>query len=120
MRILSFTDEGAELIGDFGSSGAAAVNLAMGFGETHAYAVYFEPGGLIGPHRAEFAQLFIVVGGQGWVASEDGVKHPISAGQLAHIEKDEMHSKGSDGGMSAIMLQVTDLVAQVSLPTYLA
>jgi len=76
----------------------------------HEYAVHFKARGAIGPHRAGFGQLFIVTEGCGWVAGADGVRHAIAPGEVAHIEKGEVHSKGSDEGMSALMVQMTDLV----------
>jgi quercetin dioxygenase-like cupin family protein len=92
----------------FSSSGASSVDLAHGTGESHAYAIHIIPGGLIGPHPAGFDQLFLVMSGSGWVAGNDGIRHKVEPCHGAFVPKGETHSKGSETGMVAIMIQVTD------------
>lgn len=93
------------------SHGAAAVRLADGHGEAHAYLLSFEAGGAIGRHEAGYGQLFIVLAGQGWVAGDDGLRVEISAGDIVMFDRGEQHAKGSDTGMSVVMVQVRDLNA---------
>jgi quercetin dioxygenase-like cupin family protein len=114
MQLVEFA-AGHEPITLYQSQGAFALPLADGRGEGHVYCVRFAPGGAIGPHEATFGQLFLVVAGSGWVSGGDGVARPLGAGQGAMIERGEVHAKGSDVGMTAIMVQLTDLVA--SLPS---
>ena len=71
------------------------------------YAVYIEPGGSIGSHEAGFDQLFLIVRGSGWASDANGAKYELREGQGAVIRKGEMHSKGSDAGMFAIMVQAS-------------
>jgi len=73
------------------------------------YAVHFAPGGHIGQHPAGFGQLFCAVLGAGWVAGADGVRHEVRAGQAAVIARGEVHAKGSDTGLTALMVQIADL-----------
>lgn len=68
----------------------SAVELAEGEGEAHAYVQYIDPGGEIGPHRAEFGQLYLAVSGSGWVAGGDGRRVPLAQGQVAHIQRGEI------------------------------
>jgi quercetin dioxygenase-like cupin family protein len=89
---------------------ASSIDLAEGEGEAHAYVVYFEQGGVIGPHEAGFGQLFVALSGDGWVAGADGVRMPLAQGQAAHISRGEIHSKGSETGLTALMVQVRDLI----------
>ena len=63
---------------------------------------------MIGPHEAGFGQLFLAVSGDGWVAGEDGVRQPLREGESAFIARGEIHSKGSDTGLTALMVQVRD------------
>lgn len=105
IRLISFTADEARRIDQFDSRGASSVDLAHGEGEAHAYAIHIEPGGVIGPHPAGFDQLFLVVRGSGWVAGADGVRHAVGLERGAFIPTGEMHSKGSDVGMLAIMVQ---------------
>jgi quercetin dioxygenase-like cupin family protein len=88
------------------------VPIADGVGEAHVYWIAFEPGGVIGPHEAGFGQLFVPVDGAGWVAGQDGRRLAVSPGESAFIARGEMHSKGSDSGMTALMLQVRDLATR--------
>lgn len=90
---------------------ASSIPLAEGEGEAHAYVMYFEPGGEIGPHEAGFGQLLFAVSGNGWVAGGDGERHALAEGQGAFIHRGEIHSKGSETGLVALMVQVRDLAA---------
>ena|SRR5215813_4831840 len=109
MIILSFSERQAEPIELFESVRASSVHLGDGEGEAHVYCVRFGPGGKIGEHPTGFCQLFLVVQGSGWVSGQDGKRVELSAGQGAYFSRGETHSKGSDTGMTAIMIQVTEL-----------
>jgi quercetin dioxygenase-like cupin family protein len=71
--------------------------------------VYFEAGGVIGPHEAGFGQLFLPLAGSGWVAGADGEHVAIGEGEAAFISRGEVHAKGSETGLTALMVQVRDL-----------
>lgn len=105
IQLFEFSAGKATSIPQFDSHAASSVDLAHGAGEAHAYAIHIEAGGVIGPHPAGFDQLFLVVRGSGWVAGADGVRHAVGAERGAFIPTGELHSKGSDLGMLAIMVQ---------------
>ena len=109
MRRIEFTPDRADPIARFESVAASSVPLGHGEGEAHVYCVRFEAGGRIGRHEAGFDQLFLVVQGEGWAEGGDGERVTLSAGQGARFEKGEPHAKGSDVGMTAIMVQVSAL-----------
>jgi hypothetical protein len=109
MRVIDAGRGPAEAIDRFESRDAWAHELAEGHGATHVYSVHIDAGGEIGPHEAGFDQLFIVVAGSGWGAGPDGVREALTAGQAALFRKGELHSKGSEEGLSAIMVQVDAL-----------
>ncbi len=111
MRILDLDALPVAAITDYGSVAAAAVELAHGGGEGHVYVLRFEPGGVIGPHPAGFGQLLVPLEGRGWAAGGDGVRRPLARGQVAVIAPGEVHSKGSDEGMTALMIQLSTLAA---------
>lgn len=111
MHLLDFTSAREAPISVYDSHGAYALPLGDGRGEGHVYCIRFEPGGVIGPHEAGFGQLFLVVAGSGWVSADDGVRRPLSVGKGAFIARGEVHAKGSDTGLTAIMVQLTDLAA---------
>jgi quercetin dioxygenase-like cupin family protein len=105
IRLIDFSAETARPIELFSSSSASSTELAHGSGESHAYAIHFAPGGLIGPHPAGFDQLFLVVQGSGWVAGSDGVRHSVGTNRGVFIPQGEVHSKGSAPGMVVVMVQ---------------
>jgi len=109
MQLIDAAPERATAIREFEAAGAAALAVASGAGAAHVYMLYIEPGGQIGPHVAGFGQLLVPLTGSGWVAGADGVKLALAPGQVAHWSRGELHSKGSDVGMSALMIQVRDL-----------
>lgn len=116
MKILRFDPSAAEPIGTrlYEVDRAASTEVAEGSGEAHAYVIYFEPGGIIGPHEAGFGQIFFAVAGDGWAAGEDGERVPVAEGEAAFIHRGEVHSKGSETGMTALMIQVRDLAVLTS------
>jgi quercetin dioxygenase-like cupin family protein len=107
IHLIDFGAQFARAIERFGSSGASSVELAHGNGESHAYAIHFAPGGAIGPHPAGFDQLFLVVQGSGWVAGADGIRLSLGANRGAFVPRGEIHSKGSETGMLALMVQAS-------------
>src|ERR1700752_4245036 len=109
MRTVEFNRALAQPITLFDSTGASSVPLGDGSGEAHVYCVHIDAGGRIGPHPAGFGQLFLVVAGSGWVAGADGVRVALRVGQGAFFERGDYHSKGSETGMAAIMVQVGEL-----------
>ncbi len=111
VRILQPDAAMAEMIGSrpYEVKLASSITLAEGEGEAHAYVLFFKAGGEIGPHEAGFGQLFFAVSGTGWVAGGNGVRLPLAEGQAALIERGEVHAKGSDTGLTALMIQVRDL-----------
>jgi len=109
VKVIETTREHAERIDRFRSHGAWSNALGDGAGASHVYMLHFDAPGEIGPHEAGFDQLFVVVVGAGWGAGADGVRVPLRVGQMAVFERGELHAKGSDDGMTAIMIQVDSL-----------
>ncbi len=93
----------------YDSDRSRSAQLAAGRGEARAHVVQFDAGGRIGAHEAGFGQLFTFVVGRGWVAGPDGRRVPLVPGDVAWFARGEVHSKGSDDGGTALMIQVKDL-----------
>ena len=87
--------------------------LRPGRAAAHAYVLHFEADGVIGPHQAGFGQLFFAMSGEGWVAGDDRLRHPLREGEAAFIRRGEVHSKGSENGLVALMIQVRDLALRM-------
>lgn len=111
MYVIDLRTTAVAPIAEFGSIGASAAHLASGGGDAHVYVVQIGAGGVIGPHDAGFDQLFVPVSGEGWAAGADGVRHSIGVGQAALITRGERHEKGSETGLTALMVQVGHLPA---------
>jgi quercetin dioxygenase-like cupin family protein len=91
---------------------AESALLADGSGEARFWLVRIEAGGEIGRHEAGFGQLFLVVEGSGWAAGGDGERIPVAAGQGVWIARGEQHAKGSEKGLTALIVQVRDVAPQ--------
>lgn len=111
MRVLPLGSVQPTRITQYGSARAESARIADGQGEAHVHLITFEPGGVIGPHEAGFGQLLFVLDGTGWVAGADGHRVPLASGDVAFIGRGELHSKGSDRGATALMIQVRELEA---------
>lgn len=96
-------------IEEYGSVGASAWPIADGTGEAHVYHVRIGPGGRIGPHPAGFGQLFVVLEGSGWVEGGSSERLDVGVGEAVFVERGEVHAKGSEAGMTALMIQVRDM-----------
>jgi quercetin dioxygenase-like cupin family protein len=112
VEILRIDASAAEPIGPrpYVADNASSVKILEGSGEAHAYVLHFAPGGEIGPHEPGFGQLFVALSGSGWVAGADGQRVELDQGETAFFPRGEVHSKGSESGMTALMVQVRDLV----------
>ena len=110
MRIVRPTENAAGRIGlrPYVVRNTSSLEIAEGEGEAHAYVLYFEPGGEIGPHEAGYGQLFLALSGEGWGAGGDGNRQLLATGEAAFISRGEIHSKGSEIGLTALMVQVRD------------
>ena len=109
MQLFDLGNEVAEPVTNFESTGVSSVKGATGSGEGHIYTLHFDAGGQIGRHPAGPAQLFIVVAGAGWVEGQDGVRSDVKTGEAAFFSPGEVHAKGSESGMTAIMVQLDRL-----------
>ena len=109
MKLIEFSTEHARPVELFESVNASSVALGDGAGEAHVYCLYFGPGGSVGEHRTGFGQLFLVIQGEGWASGRGGQRIALSAGQGVYFERGELHAKGSETGMVAIMVQVAEL-----------
>lgn len=104
MRIVHFDRDQSKPIEVFHATGAANVHIGSGRGESHIEALYVGAGGQVGPLTADAPHLFLVVEGRGWVAGPDGARKALTAGQGAYLGPDEVHSAGTDAGMTVVIV----------------
>jgi quercetin dioxygenase-like cupin family protein len=70
-------------------------------------------GGEIGRHPTVVDQLFLVVSGRGQVCGDDGVWHPIGAGQAALWTAGEQHTTRAEEDLVAVVVEMPDLAPTV-------
>jgi hypothetical protein len=98
-------DRGERLVRSFGSQGFRATRIAAGTGQVSLTCLTVEPGGVIGTHPATGAQLFLVIAGEGWAAGPDGERVPIAAGWGVRWDAGEIHTSGTDTGLTALSIE---------------
>jgi quercetin dioxygenase-like cupin family protein len=101
----------AELTGEreidrFESVAARVRRLAP---EAHVVVIELGAGGTLGRHPAASQQLFAVIRGSGWVVGDDGEREPITAGKAVLWEAGEDHGSGSEGGMTALVVEADSI-----------
>ncbi|AYV66704.1 cupin [Niallia circulans] len=67
------------------------------------------PKGILANHQAPVPQLFHVVEGEGWVRDIDDRKLLIKKGEAVFWEQGEWHETGSDTGLTAFVIQASNL-----------
>ena len=95
------------VVTEHGSTGLHLTEAARLSADGHfrVHVAQVSPGGVLGRHPGRWWQLFYVAAGNGWVAGEDGERHPIGQGQAVLWLPDEVHESGSDDGMTVVMVQ---------------
>jgi hypothetical protein len=107
VKIVAF--EPTREITRFDSHGATIGGVARASGQVRVSLLQLEAGGVVGAHPAACPQLFLVVAGSGWVRSGDDAPEPLAAGEAALWETAEVHESGTDGGLTAVIVEAESL-----------
>ncbi len=107
-QLIRFDKSVASAVENYGARATSSVHLGSGSGESHAYVLHFDAGGEIGEHETGFGQLFVVVAGAGWVLSGSD-RYEVELGDAVFLPRGVMHAKGSESGMTAVMIQMSEL-----------
>jgi len=103
MKILGIDTAKAHAVEAYGSRAFALTHIAAGRARlSHAVLAL---GGCIGRHPASQQQLLLVIDGDGEVSGDDGVFHPIAAGQAALWQQGEEHETRSEAGLAALIFE---------------
>ena len=116
MKIFRFDRDTGRAVDRFNSSGFVLTNVAFLLEEVNLHYAYLEPQGVIGYHKANMPQLFLVIHGEGWVRGESPEKAAIQTGQAVYWEDGELHEIGTETGMTAIILEAQDFDESVWVP----
>ncbi|GII98667.1 Cupin domain-containing protein [Sediminihabitans luteus] len=68
---------------------------------------YLEPGASLPRHPAGADQTFLVIGGEGLVAGDDDVAHPVRAGDAVEWVRGEQHTSWATTAMQVLIVQRT-------------
>ena len=104
MEVFTF-DRAEHQVTGHNSIGVHATRIAQFAESARATCLTVAPGGVIGTHPASSHQVLLIVAGSGWVAGSDGVRIAVTSGQAAHWAPGEVHTTGSDTGLTAIALE---------------
>jgi hypothetical protein len=104
LKIYRFDANVGKSIDNFGSHFIFS-RIARFNTESRVSCFHLDPSGRVGYHQATTPQLFLAVGGEGWVRDETSGQVPISFGRAVFWGKDEWHEAGSDTGLIAIVIE---------------
>jgi quercetin dioxygenase-like cupin family protein len=104
VEVFTFDRSEHEVTGD-GSIGLHATRIAQFTATARATCLALAPGGVIGTHPASSHQVLLIVTGSGWVSGNDAARVPVTAGQAAYWAPGEVHTTGSDTGLTAVALE---------------
>jgi quercetin dioxygenase-like cupin family protein len=107
VRIFAF--EPTRELTRFDSHGATIGGVARAGGAVRVSLLQLAAGGLVGAHPAESPQLLLVVAGSGWVRTGDEPRSSLAAGEAALWDAEEVHESGSEGGLTAVIVEADEL-----------
>jgi quercetin dioxygenase-like cupin family protein len=93
---------------EFGSTGARVSPLARAAG-AHVVRIELDPGGCLAMHPAGSRQLFLVIDGEGTVATEHAPPEPVTAGSAVWWDAGELHETRSESGLVALVVEAEGL-----------
>ncbi|GIO31687.1 MULTISPECIES: cupin domain-containing protein [Paenibacillus] len=105
MKIVDFGSEKGRIIEAFGSQNLAMTRILSSSGELQTGCMHLGPNGVVGYHQATVPQLFLVVGGEGFVKGKENEELPIQAGSAAFWEAGEWHETRTEQGLTAIVIE---------------
>ena len=69
---------------------------------------HLSAGSVVGEHEAITGQMFCVMDGEGWVAGSEGKRLSIGRHEAAYWAPGEVHSAGTESGLTAIVMEGND------------
>ncbi|WP_217587558.1 cupin [Lentibacillus saliphilus] len=78
--------------------------------------MYLDKNDIVGYHQAVVPQLLLVISGQGLVRGERGEYVEVRSGDAVFWEQNEWHETKTDNGLTAIVIEGTDLDPAKCMP----
>jgi quercetin dioxygenase-like cupin family protein len=110
MKIVKHSNLGWKPIDSHESEGMYLTPLLVIDQELSVVSIRLSPNGVLGMHPAVQDQLFIVVGGSGYVSTSASSPVQVSKGDLILWSSGEQHeSRAGSGGLEAIVIEGPEL-----------
>ena len=115
MEFFTFGKESGKQIAKFQSDFIMS-RILLTDKEINIGCMHLDENGIVGYHQAVVPQLLLVVSGQGEVRNEEDTYFTIKPGDAVFWEKDEWHETKSETGLTAIVIQGSELNPSLYMP----
>ena len=78
--------------------------------------MHLEENGIVGYHQAVVPQLLLVMNGEGYVRNDEVQNIKVQPGDAVFWEKDEWHETKTDKGLTAIVIESSELNPSLFMP----
>ena len=78
--------------------------------------MHLEENGIVGYHQAVVPQLLLVINGEGYVRNDEVQNIKVQPGDAVFWEKDEWHETKTDKGLTAIVIESSELNPSLFMP----
>lgn len=78
--------------------------------------MHLEANGIVGYHQAVVPQLLLVINGEGYVRNDEMQNIKVQPGDAVFWEKDEWHETKTDKGLTAIVIESSELNPSLFMP----
>ncbi len=78
--------------------------------------MHLEENGVVGYHQAVVPQLLLVINGEGYVRNDEMQNIKVQLGDAVFWEKDEWHETKTDKGLTAIVIESSELNPSLFMP----
>ncbi|MBT2688862.1 cupin [Bacillus sp. ISL-47] len=108
MELFRFDAESSREITQFNSHNAS-INPILRNTTATIGCIHLNVNSVLGMHPATCPQLFLIVDGEGWVKTAGGEQVAVEKGTAVYWTEGEEHESGSYLGMTAIVIEGSDL-----------
>ncbi|HZT44129.1 MAG TPA: hypothetical protein VFA07_18335 [Chthonomonadaceae bacterium] len=114
MRLVRFDAETGQPAGR--SRNVVETEIACCSGQTEVSCFHFGSHDRLEYRRVLLPQLLLIVEGEGWIRSEEGLRVSLQAGQAVYFETGDCYEAGTDSGMTLFCVQNVRIDSTQLLP----
>ena len=115
MEFYKFSKETGKRISKFNSNFFMARVIQTDKASNIGY-MHLEANGIVGYHQAVVPQLLLVINGEGYVRNDEVQNIKVQPGDAVFWEKDEWHETKTDKGLTAIVIESSELNPSLFMP----